>query len=54
MSNGLTFEIRYIILQKFQGGLDLNRKWPLQNLEGNRFRIDVENAENHVILVDHF
>ena len=33
MSNGLTFEIRYIILRNFQGCWDLNRKWPLQNFK---------------------
>ena len=33
MSNGLTFEIRHVILRNFQGGYDLNRKSPLQNLK---------------------
>ena len=47
MSNGLTFEIRYIIQ-------DLNRKWPLQlQFEENQFKIKGEIAENHAILVDH-
>ena len=50
MSDGLTFEIRYIIFRNFQGCWDLNRKWPLQNL--SRYRIDGEIAENHAILVN--
>ena len=47
MSNGLTFEIRYIILRNFQGCLELNRKF-----KDNRLRIDGEIAENHAIPVN--
>ena len=43
MSNGLTFEIRYIILRNFQA---------FAKFEDNRFRIDGEIAENHAILVN--
>ena len=45
MSNGLTFEIRDIILRNFQ-------KMAFAKFQENRFRIDGEIAKNHAILVN--
>ena len=50
MSNGLTFEIRYIILQN-SGLLGFELKMAFAKFEGNRLRIGEEIAENHAILV---
>ena len=44
MSNGLTFEIRYLIinLRKFSGLLGFKKKTAFAKFEGNLFRIDKE------------
>ena len=49
MSNGLTFEIRYIILRN-SGLLGFELKIASAKFERNRFKIDGEIAENHAIL----